>query len=156
MKDRWAYLNVLLETRVGSYKPSHLWGGVWASIDCMRKKIGSERSREGWGGGGKRDTESRKRSGGSNLPHEFQSFHPEINSRWRGRSSENPDPSIGHLAQFFESIIPPQCHHNQPCPESHFPHFESPPLPSPSLYQDSWEELVGLVVGKVGVWLLGC
>lgn len=32
MKDRWAYLNVLPETSVGSYKASQLWGGG-VSID---------------------------------------------------------------------------------------------------------------------------
>ncbi len=36
---------MLPETRVGSYKASHLWGGVWASIDLREREREGERAK---------------------------------------------------------------------------------------------------------------
>lgn len=92
MKDRWAYLNVLPERRVGSYKASHLWGGLWASIDWEKegarvKEWAGERDKErgrGW-----------ERSWGSTLAHEFHPFPPKIKhpNKYMGIQGSEPGKS---------------------------------------------------------------
>lgn len=68
---------MLPQTGLGSYNASHLWGGLWASIDGGKEgsggeTLGGQREKEEGAGEVGRD------QGGSTLAHEFHPFSPKI------------------------------------------------------------------------------
>lgn len=109
MKDRWAYLNLLPERRVGSNKPLHLWGGAWASIDCEKRRDGVK---EAEGEGRVRKTRMQGKIRGDqpilmNFILSILKWNVLINVRWRGRTLENLQSSTCRLAQPIKSIVQP-------------------------------------------------
>lgn len=126
---------MLPQTRLGSYNASHLWGGLWASIDGGKEgsrgeTLRGQREKEEGAGEVGRD------QGGSTLAHEFHPFSPKIKCPnkccgYKGQNLENLQPSIGCLAQLIKSISSPPPHpstlHHHLYPVFSFTNFQFTP-----------------------------